>query len=270
VLDITPYLVPPGQAAGIGTRDARSKQGFDGGKAEGKAALLALNGILAELQVRLWAESKQKLLLVLQAMDTGGKDGTIRHVFNGVNPQGVRVWSFGVPNETELAHDYLWRVHRLTPANGAITVFNRSHYEDVIVVRVEGLVPEERWQKRYDHIAQFEKMLADEGTTIVKLFLHISKDEQRQRLQARLDEPDKRWKFSAGDLDVRQRWEDYMAAYEDALSLTSTDYAPWYVVPADRKWYRNLVAASILIETLRGMDPQYPDPEPGLEGMVVD
>jgi len=270
VLDIIPYLVPPGQAAGIGRRDARSKHGFDGGKEEGKAALPALNAILAELQVRLWAESQQKLLVVLQAMDTGGKDGTIRHVFHGVNPQGVRVWSFGVPNEKELAHDYLWRVHRLTPADGAITVFNRSHYEDVIVVRVEGLVPEERWQKRYDHIAQFEKMLADEGTTIVKLFLHISKDEQRQRLQARLDEPDKRWKYSPGDLDVRQRWEDYMAAYEDALSLTSTAYAPWYVVPADRKWYRNLVAASILIETLRGMDPQYPDADPGLEGVVVD
>lgn len=269
MLDITPFLVAPGAAADIESRDSHSKQGFDGGKTEGKQALPEHNFRLADLQTRLWAESKQKLLVVLQAMDTGGKDGTIRHVFKGVNPQGVRVWSFGVPTEWELAHDYLWRVHERTPGSGVIAIFNRSHYEDVLVVRVKGLAPQERWQKRYDHIVDFEKLLADEGTTIVKLFLHISREEQRGRLQARLDEPDKRWKFSVGDLEDRKLWDDYIGAYEDALTRTSTEHAPWYVVPADRKWYRNLVVSNILIKTLEDMDPRYP-PEPDLDGVVVE
>ncbi len=269
MLDINPYLVVPGEAAGIRSRDPQSRQGFEGGKTEGKAELKTHNTMLAELQTRLWAESKQKLLIVLQAMDTGGKDGTIRHVFKGVNPQGIRVWGFGVPTERELAHDYLWRVHQRTPESGGITIFNRSHYEDVLVVRVKGLAPEERWEKRYDHLVDFERLLSDEGTTIVKLFLHISKDEQKDRLQARLDEPDKRWKFSLGDLDDRKLWDDYVNAYEDAVTRTSTTNAPWYVVPADRKWYRNLVVSSILINTLETMDPQFP-PEENLEGVVVE
>jgi PPK2 family polyphosphate:nucleotide phosphotransferase len=269
VLDTMPYLVIPGTAADLASRDPGSKQGFEGDKAGGKAALGPLNVRLAELQTRLWAESRQKLLVVLQAMDTGGKDGTIRHVFKGVNPQGVHVWGFGVPNETELAHDYLWRVHRRTPANGTITIFNRSHYEDVLVVRVKGLAAEETWRRRFGHIVEFERLLADEGTTLVKLFLHISKDEQRRRLEARLEEPDKRWKFSLGDLDDRALWDDYLAAYEEALTQTSTEHAPWHVVPADRKWYRNLVVSSILIQTLERMDPRYP-PEPDLDGVVVE
>jgi len=269
VLDITPYVVGPGAEANLAARDPHSRQGFDGGKTEGKDALKPLNAALAELQTRLWAESKQKLLIVLQAMDTGGKDGTIRSVFEGVNPQGVRVWGFGVPTEWELAHDYLWRVHQRTPESGGITIFNRSHYEDVLVVRVKGLAPEERWRKRYDHIVEFERLLVDEGTTVVKLFLHISKEEQKERLESRLQESDKRWKFNVGDLEDRKLWDDFALAYEEALSRTSTAHAPWYVVPADRKWYRDLVVASILIKTLEEMDPKYP-PEPDLEGVVVE
>ena len=269
MLDIAPFLVTPGTEASLASRDPRSKQGFEGGKSEGKEALKPLNAILAELQTRLWAESKQKLLIVLQAMDTGGKDGTIRSVFEGVNPQGVRVWGFGVPTDRELAHDYLWRIHQRTPENGGITIFNRSHYEDVLVVRVKGLVPEEGWRKRFGHIVDFEQLLADEGTTVVKLFLHISKEEQKERLEARLQEPDKRWKFNVDDLEDRKLWEDFALAYEEALSRTSTEHAPWYVVPADRKWYRDLVVASILIQTLETMDPRYP-PEPDLEGVVVE
>jgi len=262
-------LVTHGTKANLATRDPRSKHGFEGGKVEGKEALKPLNAILAGLQSRLWAESKQELLVVLQAMDTGGKDGTIRSVFKGVNPQGVRVWGFGVPTEWELAHDYLWRVHQRTPESGGITIFNRSHYEDVLVVRVKGLAPEERWRQRYGHIVDFERLLADEGTTVVKLFLHISKKEQKKRLEARLQEPDKRWKFSVGDLEDRKLWEDFSLAYEEALSRTSTGHAPWYVIPADRKWYRDLVVASIMIKTLETMDPQYP-PEPDLDGVVVE
>lgn len=270
MIDVAPFRIPPGTRVDLSGHDPDSKHDFDGKKKDGKAALPELRKRLAGLQRRLWAESSQSLLIVLQATDTGGKDGTIKHVFRGVNPQGVHVAGFGVPTEEELAHDYLWRVHHHTPADGAITIFNRSHYEDVLVVRVKGLAPKEVWSKRYEHIRAFEKMLADEGTTIVKLFLNISKEEQKERLQDRLDEPDKNWKFSTGDLDDRELWDDYQRAFEDAISETSTDYAPWYVVPANRKWYRNLAVSSILIRVLEEMDPQYPDPEPGLDGIVID
>ncbi len=269
MLDTSAFLVPQGTPAGLARRDPHSRRGFEGGKKEGKAALEPLTARLAELQTALWAESEQKLLIILQAMDTGGKDGTIRNVFMGVNPQGVRVWGFGPPTEWELAHDYLWRVHEHTPANGGITIFNRSHYEDVLVVRVKDLVPESRWRKRYEHIVDFERLLSDEGTTVVKLFLHISKEEQRLRLEARLQETDKRWKFNPGDLEDRKLWDDFQEAYEEAITRTSTEQAPWYVVPADRKWYRDLAAASILIETLERMDPRFP-PEPDLDGVVVE
>jgi PPK2 family polyphosphate:nucleotide phosphotransferase len=269
VLDTAPFLVTPGSAADLAGRDSHSNEGFDGGKAQGKTALKPLNARLAELQTALWAESEQKLLVVLQAMDTGGKDGAIRNVFKGVNPQGVRVWGFGVPTEWELAHDYLWRVHQRTPESGGITIFNRSHYEDVLVVRVKEIVPEKVWRMRYDHIVDFERLLTDEGTTIVKLFLHISKEEQRLRLQARLEEADKRWKFNVGDLEDRKLWDDFQDAYEEAITQTSTQHAPWYVIPADRKWYRDLAVASILIEKLEQMNPQFP-PEPDLDGVVVE
>jgi PPK2 family polyphosphate:nucleotide phosphotransferase len=270
MLDVSPYRVLPGSPTSLESFDPDSKAGFEGGKSEGKAALPDLRQMLSGLQERLWAESGQKLLVVLQAIDTGGKDGTIRHVLSGVNPQGVKVFSFGRPTDEEMSHDYLWRIHHHTPPNGVITIFNRSHYEDVLVVRVRNLVPFERWNKRYQHINEFEKMLSDEGTTIVKLFLNISKEEQRARLQSRLDEPDKTWKFHLSDLDDRALWDDYQRAYEAMLSKTSTEHAPWYVVPANRKWYRNLVVSNILIQTLEKMDPRYPDPESGLEGLVVE
>jgi PPK2 family polyphosphate:nucleotide phosphotransferase len=253
----------------LNRHDPGAKTGFEGGKQDGTAALPELRRRLSELQRRLWAESGQALLVVIQAIDTGGKDGTIRHVFSGVNPQGVHVRSFTRPSEWELAHDYLWRVHQHAPELGAITIFNRSHYEDVLVARVHDLVPEERWSKRYRHIREFERLLSDEGTRIVKLFLNISKDEQRKRLQARLDEPDKNWKFHKSDLSDRGLWGDYQEAFETAISETATTFAPWYVVPANRKWYRNLVVSSILIETLEDMAPSYPEPEAGLDEVVI-
>ena len=269
MLDTALFRVEPGTALSLGETDPDSKAGFEGGKREGKKALPELRRRLAELQRRLWAESKQSLLVVIQAIDTGGKDGTIRHVFSGVNPQGVKVHGFGVPTEEERAHDYLWRVHHHTPADGTIAIFNRSHYEDVLVVRVKDLVEREVWSRRYRHIREFERLLTDEGTKVVKLFLNISKEEQRDRLQARLDEPDKNWKFNKGDLDDRALWDDYRKAFEDAINETSTGYAPWYVIPANRKWYRNLAVSSILIETLEAMDPQYPEPEAGLADIVI-
>jgi PPK2 family polyphosphate:nucleotide phosphotransferase len=263
------YRVKPGSKVDLSKWDPSEKGAFEGDKKEGEKALLALNDQLEALQEMLYAEHKHRVLIVLQAMDTGGKDGTIRHVFEGVNPQGVRVTSFKVPTQEELDHDYLWRVHKQTPGRGEIVIFNRSHYEDILVVRVHELVPEEVWGKRYDQINTFERTLAEEGTTILKFFLHIDLEEQKQRLQARLDEPNKRWKFSTGDLE-RKLWPKYMQAYEDALSKTSTKWAPWYVVPANRKWYRNLVVATTLIETLEGLDMSYPQPEGGLDDVVIE
>ena len=250
--------------------DTRSRDGAPGGKHHTRTATEPLVERLAEMQNRLWAEQQRSLLLVLQAMDAGGKDGTIRKVFTGVNPQGVRVASFKAPTTHELAHDFLWRIHREVPGRGEIGVFNRSHYEDVLIVRVEELVPEPVWQGRYAHIRHFEDLLADAGTTVVKVFLHISKDEQAERFQARLDTPEKRWKFSAADLDVRAKWDRYQEAYEDAINETATERNPWYVVPADRKWYRDWAILQILLGTLEDMDPQYPDEEEGLDQVVID
>jgi PPK2 family polyphosphate:nucleotide phosphotransferase len=197
-------------------------------------------------------------LVVLQALDTAGKDGVLRKVAGPLDSRGVTVHSFKVPNSEELAHDYLWRIHQKTPKKGEMVFFNRSHYEDVLVVRVLDIVPKERWKKRYDHINNFEKMLSDEGTRIVKLYLHISKKEQKKRLQERLDDPEKHWKFEAGDLKMRARWDDFREAYDDAMTKTSTDYAPWYVVPADHKWARDLAVARVLVEILEDMNPKYP------------
>lgn len=269
-MDTDIYRITPGSEVDLAARDPRDRALCEAGKVEGKRRTAVLNGRLEALQETLYAEGKHKLLVVLQAMDTGGKDGTIRHVFDGTNPQGVQVASFKKPTDRELAHDYLWRVHQHTPAAGRITIFNRSHYEDVLVVRVRDLVPPDVWRRRYDHINHFEKLLADEGTTILKFFLHISKEEQKERLQARLDEPHKRWKFSRGDLAERKLWDDYQAAYTAALRRTSTEWAPWYVVPADRKWYRNLVISHILVETLESLEMRYPEPEEGLDGIEID
>jgi len=243
---------------------------FEGSRDEAKKHLKNLRKELAELQFLLWAEDKHKLLVVLQAMDTGGKDGTIRNVFKGVNPQGVWVTNFKAPTAEELAHDYLWRVHPHAPGNGEIVVFNRSHYEDVLVVRVLDLVPSQRWERRYGHIVDFEQRLVDEGTTIVKIYLNISKDEQAARLQARLDDPERNWKFNAADLDHRKLWDQYMAAYEDAITRTATATAPWYVVPANAKWHRNIVVTQILVDTLKALDMKFPEPEAGLDTIVIE
>lgn len=225
---------------------------------------------LSELQRRLYAEDKHRVLVVLQATDAGGKDGTIRKVFREVNPQGVRVTSFKVPSKEELAHDFLWRVHKAVPRRGMIGVFNRSHYEDVLVVRVHKLVPESVWRPRYELINNFEHMLNSTGTTILKFYLHISNEEQRERFQDRIDEPDKNWKFSFEDVEKRKLWDDYMAAFEEMLNRTTTSWAPWYVIPADQKWYRNLAISKVIVRALRDLDPQYPRPEKELTGLVVE
>jgi len=252
------YRVKPGQQINLNEWNPNDKSALPEGKKAGRKRLKELNAELEELQERLFAEGKHKILIVLQAMDAGGKDGTVRHVFEGVNPQGVRVTSFKKPSAIELAHDYLWRVHQNVPGKGEIGIFNRSHYEDVLVVRVNSLAPEAVWSKRFAHIVAFENMLADEGTTILKFFLHISLDEQKARLQTRLDEPHKHWKFNPGDLEQRKLWPDYMKAYEEVLSRTSTERAPWYIVPANRKWYRNLVIGQVIVDALNGLDIQYP------------
>jgi PPK2 family polyphosphate:nucleotide phosphotransferase len=227
-------------------------------KADAADATAANLERLGELQQRLYGEAKRALLIILQGMDTSGKDGTIRHVFSGVNPQGCSVASFKAPTPIELAHDYLWRIHQATPPRGMITIFNRSHYESVLVERVQDIVPKKIWSRRYDQINQFERLLSDEGTTILKFFLHISKREQKRRLQDRLDDPSKHWKWDSHDLDVRKQWDQYAAAYEDALSRCSTDYAPWYMIPADHKWYRNWAISDVIVRTLEKIKPQFP------------
>ena len=263
------YRVQPGSIIYLNEWDPNDKSAFDD-KDEGKALTKQLNKELEELQELLYAEAKHKVLIVLQAMDTGGKDGTIRHVFEGVNPAGVNVASFKAPTPEELSHDFLWRIHKRTPSKGEMVIFNRSHYEDVLIVRVHELAPEAVWRNRYDHIKQFEQLLVDEGTTILKFYLHIDKDEQKERLQARLDEPHKRWKFAKGDLKERKLWPQYMAAYEEMLSKTSTESAPWYIVPANRKWYRDLVISQVIVDKLKELNMQYPQPEEDLEEIVIE
>ncbi|HSH78556.1 MAG TPA: polyphosphate kinase 2 family protein, partial [Herpetosiphonaceae bacterium] len=224
---------------------------------------------IRDLQARLYAERKRSLLIVLQAMDTGGKDGTIRGVFEGVNPQGCQVWSFKAPGPEELDHDFLWRYHQRTPARGMITIFNRSHYEDVLIVRVKRMIPEDVWRRRYNMINEFEHMLSLNNTTVLKFYLHISKDEQKRRLESRLEDPNKHWKFSSNDLKERAYWEDYQSAFEDAITNCATAYAPWYVIPANKKWYRNLVIARTIADTLEVMNPQFPQAEQGLDKIVI-
>lgn len=239
-------------------------------RGEAKDLLPELCERLRERQALLYAEGKHAVLIVLQGMDTGGKDGTIRHVFGPLNPQGVRVTNFKVPTETERAHDYLWRVHAAVPPRGLIGIFNRSHYEDVLVVRVRGLAPKPEIERRYDQINAFEKMLSENGVTILKFFLHIGREEQKRRLQARLDRPDKHWKFNVADLAERKLWDDYEKAYERAISRCSTPWAPWYVVPANHKPYRNWAVASIVLRALDALDMKYPAPEQGLDSLVID
>ncbi|HUW09900.1 MAG TPA: polyphosphate kinase 2 family protein [Anaerolineae bacterium] len=264
------YKVLPGCHVDLKDWDPGDTSAYHGDKGDGRDRLDELNGEMEVLQELLWAEHKHKVLILLQGMDTSGKDGTIRHVFQGVDPQGVRVSGFKVPTPIELDHDYLWRVHSQVPGRGEIVIFNRSHYEDVLVVRVHSLVPEETWSRRYAHISDFERMLAEEGTTILKFFLHIDLDEQKERLRARLNEPTKQWKFKRGDLKERKLWPEYTKAYEEVLSKTSTEWAPWYAIPANRKWYRNLAIATILVNTLKGLDMRYPPPEENLDDVVLE
>lgn len=239
-------------------------------KAKAKKLLDKNVARMAELQNVLYAEGKHALLIILQAMDAGGKDGTIRSIMSGVNPQGVQVTSFKSPTPEDLAHDFLWRVHKAVPPRGMIGIFNRSHYEDVLIVRVRNLVPRQVWQKRYEHINHFEQLLTDNGVTILKFYLHVSKDEQKERLQARLDEPNKRWKFNPTDLDTRVQWGDYMHAFEDVFEKCSTRHAPWYIVPANKKWYRNLVISQTIVETLEGLEMKYPEPVVGLDKIIIE
>jgi PPK2 family polyphosphate:nucleotide phosphotransferase len=264
------YRVKPGAKVRLSKWDPDDQSEFKGDKEHGRAKVAKINDDLEALQDLLYGEHKHKVLVVLQAMDTAGKDGVIRSVFDGVNPQGVQVAAFKAPSAQELDHDYLWRVHQYAPGKGEMVIFNRSHYEDVLVVRVHNLAPKEVWSRRYEHINAFEKMLADEGTTILKFFLHISKDEQKARLQARLDDPEKHWKFAVGDLAERELWDQYMDAYNDAIEQTSTAWAPWYIVPANRKWYRDLVISTVLVKALKDLKMKYPENKDDLSKVVIE
>jgi PPK2 family polyphosphate:nucleotide phosphotransferase len=263
------HLALPGSPIDLTTIDPRDAGAAPGDRATTAPATAALQQRLQELHDVLWAQGRHRVLVILQGIDTSGKGGAIKALLREMNPSGVRVAVFKAPTEPELRRDYLWRIHAQVPANGEIVVFDRSHYEDVLVVRVRELVDRARWQRRYDHINDFERMLTDEGTTIVKLFLHISHEEQRDRLQARVDDPTKRWKFLPEDLEERARWDDYQRAFEDVIERTSTRWAPWHVIPADRKWYRNWAACTILAATLERLDLSYPAVHPGCDGLQV-
>jgi PPK2 family polyphosphate:nucleotide phosphotransferase len=259
--------LPPGRKVSLEKIDPTDDLGFrDRAKAE---ALLRKNLLhIEDLQYRLFAEGRRSLLVVLQAMDAAGKDGAIRKVFSAFNPQGCRVTPFKAPTGEELAHDFLWRIHRAAPARGEVAVFNRSHYEDVLVVRVRGLAPKAVWSRRYEQINRFESLLMENGTTVVKLFLHISKEEQRERLEARLNDPSRRWKFARADLEERRYWKDYQAAYEEVFRRCGTSSAPWYVIPANRKWVRNVAISGLLVQILEGLDIRMPEPRENLKGIT--
>lgn len=258
----------PGQIVDMETLPSNGKIFHDDRK-KAEKEFEKLRRRFRELQQRLYAEDKRKLLIVFQAMDAGGKDGAIRAVTQGVNPQGVRVTSFKAPSKEELAHDFLWRVHKAVPARGMIGIFNRSHYEDVLIVRVDNLVPESVWRPRYEQINQFEKLLTDTGTTILKFYLHISKEEQRERFQERVDDPQKHWKFSFEDLEKRKQWDEYMAAYREMLAQTTTAWAPWYAIPANQNWYRNLAITRVIVDTLEALDLHYPPPAGDFSDVTV-
>lgn len=261
------YRVKPGSRLNLDRYDPDGTGDYkktDQGKEKAKAITAELTGQLGELQERLYANGTRSLLIVLQGMDTSGKDGTIKSVMSGVNPQGCKVVSFKAPSSEELSHDFLWRVHQKAPSKGQIGIFNRSHYEDVLITRVHGWVSDKVVQQRFNQIKEFEALLHESGTTILKLFLHISKDEQKERLEERIRDPEKRWKFNEGDLEERKLWKNYMDAFEDMLAATSTDHAPWYIVPANRKWYRNLVVADLAVHALDDMKLKTPPAPAGI------
>ncbi|MEX2214589.1 MAG: polyphosphate kinase 2 family protein [Phycisphaeraceae bacterium] len=262
------YRIQPGSKLRLGDIPSNDDAGLNRDDAEKEFKQLSKR--LVDLQEILYAQKKHSLLVVLQAMDTAGKDSTIRSVFSPLDQLACHALSFKAPSQEERDHDFLWRVHQRTPAKGFIHIFNRSHYEDVLVVRVKNLVPKEVWKARYDHINAFEKMLADEGTTIVKFYLHISKGYQKERLQRRLDNADKHWKFNPDDLKERAVWDDYMAAYDDVLERCSTKHAPWYVIPAEKRWFRDLLVARIMVATLESLDMKYPDPAFDPRSIVIE
>ena len=253
------YVVKPDASVDLGKIDTGEKTVFENATKDSFQPIFdKLQEELRELQKMLYAQQKHRVLVVIQAMDTGGKDGCIKYVFSGIDPQGIHVHAFKKPTEEELAHDFLWRIHQEVPRNGEMVIFNRSHYEDIIAVRVKKIFPDEVWKRRQKHVVDFERMLAEEGTTVVKIFLHISKDEQKKRLESRLANPGKYWKFNPDDLADRAKWSEFMGAYEEVISKTSTADAPWYVIPADRKWYRNLCVAQIMVDTLKSLKMEFP------------
>jgi PPK2 family polyphosphate:nucleotide phosphotransferase len=262
--------VTPGDKVSLGDLDPARKAGYTG--KDDPAVLVRLSrdlAALSELQEKLFAERRRAVLVVLQALDTAGKDGVLRHVVGPLDSRGVSVRSFRAPSEEELAHDFLWRLHPHAPARGHMSFWNRSHYEDVLVARVEKLVPRAVWEKRYQHINEFERMLVDSGTVVVKLFLHLSRQEQKRRMEERLHDPRKQWKFDPADLQARARWDDYHQAYEEALTRCSTPWAPWWIIPADHKWFRDLAVARILVETLEELGPRYPAPSADYSELVI-
>ena len=269
-MSLDSFRVRPGKRVRLAKIDPKETSELRGGKHAAEALMPGLHTKLDRLQELFYADGRRGLLVVLQGMDTSGKDGTIRHVFEGVNPQGVRVGAFKTPTPEELAHDFLWRIHPHAPAKGEIAIFNRSQYEDVLIARVHHLVPKQVWSKRYHAISEFERELVDEGTTVLKFFLHISRAEQGERLRARLADPTKHWKLSASDVRERSFWSEYTRAYEEMLERTATAWAPWYLVPADHKWFRNWLVSRLLIETLEAMDLRYPSPKVDLTTYTID
>jgi len=263
------YLVKPGKKVELKNIDSNEYKTFKGNKESALADVKLLNMKLDELQKIQHGEQKHKVLIVFQGMDASGKDGAIRNVFHSVNPSGVYVAHFGAPSRKELSHDFLWRIHKKVPANGKMVIFNRSHYEDVLIVRVHNLKSRDIWENRYQHIVNFEKMLYDEGTKIYKFFLHISNEEQRRRLQERVDNPDKHWKIEPNDFKDRELWNDYTEAYNDVLNLTSRKWSPWYIIPSDKKWYRDLIISNILVSELSKLNMKYPKAKHDYTGIVV-
>ncbi len=264
-----PLRIKPGKPCRLKDLDAAAQsEKFD--KSSAKKEIRANARVIADLARRLYAESRRSVLLVLQGMDTSGKDGTIRTIMKGVNPQSCQVVSFKKPTEEELGHDFLWRIHRAVPRRGNIGIFNRSHYEDVLVVRVHDLVPEKIWSRRYEQINEFEQLLSESGTELIKCFLHITKDAQRERLQERIDTPEDHWKFNPADLEERKLWNDYQKAYEDAIEKCNTSNAPWYIIPSNKKWYRNLIVSHLLRNRLEAMNPQFPPANVDFTGLTVE
>ncbi|MBX3042490.1 MAG: polyphosphate kinase 2 family protein [Candidatus Kapabacteria bacterium] len=266
---IEKYLVKPGTSINLHKIDASEYKTYKGNKETAFEEVRQMNMKLDELQKIQNGEKKHKVLIVFQGMDASGKDGAIRNVFHSVNPSGVYVAHFGAPSRKELSHDFLWRIHQAAPANGEMVIFNRSHYEDVLIVRVQNLKPKEVWQRRFHHIVNFERLLYDEGTKIYKFYLHISNEEQRRRLQSRVDNPDKHWKIEPNDFKDRELWNDYIDAYNDVLNRTSRKWAPWYIIPANKKWYRDLIISNILVKELSQLKMKYPKPKIDYSGIVV-